>query len=71
MKKLKTQDIINHMTNGAILTKVYGVYSYWVLTTTDGDKIYNFIKGSPESAKSKINYELISNDKTGFSIKIK
>ena len=71
MTKLNSQQIINHLNNGAILKKTYCVYSYWSLVLADGSKIYNMIKGAPETAKAKINYDLISNDKSGFSLKLK
>ncbi len=71
MAKLTTSEIINHMQNGAILRKTYCVHSYWSLFLVDGTRIWNMRKGSPESAKSKINYEIIEQDKTGYSIKIK
>lgn len=71
MQKLTSNDIINYLKNGATLTKVYAVYSYWTLNTIDGKSIYNFRKGSPELAKSKIQYEIIKQDKTGYTIKIK
>lgn len=73
MKKLTTQDIINHLNDGAVLQKVYCVYSYWRLILADGTIIYDGVmrKGSPESAKSKIQYEIIEQNKNGYSIKIK
>jgi hypothetical protein len=69
--KLNTKDIINHMENGATLRKTYCVYSYWSLYLLDGTRLYNFRKNAPESAKSKISYNIISQDKTGYSITIK
>lgn len=73
MSKLTTNEIIKHMEDGAILKKVYGVYSYWNLTLKDGTSIIGgrLRKRSPESAKAKINYEIIQSDKTGYSLKIK
>lgn len=71
MKKLTTSEIIKHMENGATLRKVYCVYSYWELILNDGTRIWNLREGSAQSAKSKIKYDLISNDKSGFVIKMK
>lgn len=71
MKKLTTKDIVEHLQNGAILRKTYCVHSYWSLFLSDGTRLYNFRKGSPESAKSKITYEVTQQDKSGYSIRFK
>ena len=71
MKKLTTKEIITLMEDGAVLRKTYCRYSYWTLTTKDGLKIWWLREGSPESAKSKIKYDIIEQDKTGYTIKLK
>lgn len=70
MSKLTTKEIVNLLNEGAILRKTYGVYSYWSLYTSCGKTIYNFRKGSPEAAKSQIKYQIVEQDKSGFSIKL-
>jgi len=68
MKKLNITDIINHLENDAILHRIYSI---WILELKCGKKIYDFRNGSPESAIVKINYEIISNNNNGYSLKIK
>jgi hypothetical protein len=70
-KKLNSADIISHMQNGALLKKTYCVYSYWSLILTDGTIIYNLTKGAPQTAKSKISYDIIQNDKDCLTIKMR
>jgi len=70
-KKLNSADIISHMKNGALLKKTYCVYSYWSLILSDGTIIYNLTKGAPQTAQSKISYEILNNDKEGFTIKMR
>ena len=74
MKKLTTNEILTHLQNGATLSKVYCVYSHWVLTLPSGHIIYNMRKGAPDSAmnmaKRSNGYEFFNNSKMGFSIRI-
>jgi hypothetical protein len=71
MSKLTAQQIANELRNGAILRRVYGVYSYWVLDLPSGAKIYSLRKGAPEAAKSQIEYIIVEQEKLGFSLKAK
>ena len=71
-KKLTKRDILDAMAHGAILSKVYCVYSFWYLTFPDGTIHYNIRKGATNGISS-INMEniiLIKSDKSGFSYKM-
>jgi hypothetical protein len=72
--KLTTNDIIMHLEDGAILNRVNAIYnSYWYLLLKDGRKIYctQMRKNAVYNAKAKIKYDIIAQDKNGYSIKIK
>jgi|688.fasta_scaffold67860_6 hypothetical protein len=71
MKKLVTADVLEYLKNGATLSKIYCVYSYWELKTIDGLRITNIRKGSCESVKynNKANLIIFNQDKNGYSLK--
>jgi hypothetical protein len=71
MKKLLTSDVLAYLKNGAIMTKNYGVYSFWSLKTIDDKYITNIRKGSCEIVKRnyKDNMVIINQDEHGYSLK--
>lgn len=69
MVKLDKKQTINLMTEGALLIKTYGVYSYWSLLLPDGSKYYNIRKGVPSSISNLC--ETIERNKDGFTLKLK
>jgi hypothetical protein len=73
MKKLLSSDVLEYLKNGAILSKIYGVYSYWELKTIDGINITNIRKGACESVKynNKSNLVIFNQDKNGYSLVLK
>jgi len=68
-EKLTKNEILEAMQNGAILTKTYGVYSYWDLTFPDGTRHYNIRKGSTNGISNLKNVVLFDRNKKGFSYK--
>ena len=70
MKKLIKNDVLNLMQSGAILSRVYEVYSYWELKTKDGITITNIKKGVCEiiEKNNKKNLLVINQDKNGYSL---
>lgn len=69
MKKLNKNQLINLMTEGALLIKTYGVYSHWSLLLPDGSNYYNIRKGVPSSISNLC--ETIERNKNGYTLKLK
>lgn len=76
--KLTKSDVINALNNGATLTKLYGVYSYYMVTFSDGTKHYNIRKGACEGISTRTIEGLVrteihdNNGKiSGFSYKMR
>jgi hypothetical protein len=70
MKKLISKDVLEYIKNGAVLTKNYGIYSFWSLKTIDGKYITNIRQGTCEivKRKNKDNMVIINQDKHGYSL---
>lgn len=70
MEKLLCKDVLDYLKNGAIMTKNYGIYSFWSLKTIDDKYITNIRKGSCEIVKRnhKDNMVIINQDKHGYSL---
>jgi hypothetical protein len=69
-KKLNKKEIISCLQDGAIIEKVYGVYSYYVMIYND-KKHYAFRQGSVASALNSITTEIFDRSNEGYKIKIK
>jgi hypothetical protein len=69
-KKLNKKEIISCLQDGAIIEKVYAVYSYYVMIYND-KKYYAFRQGSVASALNSITAEIFDRTKEGYKIKIK
>ncbi len=71
-KKLNKSEVLETMKEcGAILTKHYGIYSYWDLTYPDGTRHYNIRENACNSFSTNKDLEIISRDKKGYSYKHK
>jgi hypothetical protein len=69
-EKLNRAQVLEAMSNGAILKKTYGVYSYYSLVFPDGTEHYNIRKGAVEGISRSIkNIVLVSADKNGIVYK--
>jgi hypothetical protein len=70
MKKLSTSDVIAHLQKGAILSRIYEVYSYWELKTIDGLNITNIKKGACEIVvkNNSKNLVIVNQDNNGYSL---
>jgi hypothetical protein len=67
-QKLSKAQVLETMKEcGAILTKHYGVYSYWDLTYPDGTHHYNIRENACNSLFNYPDLEIINRDKKGFS----
>ena len=73
MEKLLKNDILDLMKSGAILSRIYEVYSYWELKTVDGVSITNIKKGVCEMIEknNKTNLVILNQDKNGYSLMLK
>jgi hypothetical protein len=71
-EKLTKSQILDAMSNGAILSKIYCVYSYYVLTFLDGSKHYNLRKDAIVgiNERSNKNIVLLEANKSGISYKM-
>jgi len=71
-EKLNKAQVLEAMSNGAILKKTYCVYSYYDLTFPDGTVHYNIRKGAAEGISQRTikNVVLINADKNGISYKM-
>ena len=69
--KLNKKDVLEALSNGAILTKKYEVYSYWFLTFPDGTNHYNIRKGANNGISPRLNKNIVEINRTkeGFSYK--
>lgn len=70
-EKLTKSQVLEAMQNGAVLNKVYCVYSYYDLVFPDGSRHYNIRKGATGGITDR-NIDgivCIKNDKTGISYK--
>jgi len=70
MNKLIKNQVLDLMKNGAILSRIYEVYSYWELKTIDGVRITNIKKGVCEMIEKNNKRDLIifNQDKNGYSL---
>jgi hypothetical protein len=71
-KKLTKKEVLETMKEcGAILSKQYGVYSYWDLTYPDGSRHYNIRENACNSFSTNKDLEIIRMSRGGYSYKHK
>ena len=68
-QKLTKKEVILALEWGAILSKNYGVYSYWDLTFADGSRSSNIRSGATNIDRNLL--VEVARDKNGYSYKIK
>jgi hypothetical protein len=72
MAKLTKKEILEAMSQGAVLSRHYGVYGYWDLTYPDGTRQFNLRKGSADGISERLmkNIVLVSRGKEGYSYRM-